>query len=83
VLGCRLASTHFGGFMQGRYTVLSPQNGTRNQNFDLALGRLAVFGDPGSENVSWFFQFELLDASGPERNRMGGFQLKSRFVRTR
>lgn len=46
------------GFGQFRYTFSSPEKGKDNNNFDLALGRLAFSGNVFDPNFSYFLQFE-------------------------
>ena len=46
------------GFGQFRYTFFSPENGKDNNNFDLALGRLAFSGHVFDPKFSYFLQFE-------------------------
>ena len=46
------------GFGQFRYTFSSPEKGKSNNNFDLALGRLAFSGHAFDPKFSYFLQFE-------------------------
>lgn len=46
------------GFGQFRYTFSSPERGKDNNNFDLALGRLAFSGHVFDPNFTYFMQFE-------------------------
>src|SRR5262245_21155101 len=45
------------GFGQFRYTFFSPEQGKDNNNFDLALGRLAFSGHVFDPKFSYFLQF--------------------------
>jgi hypothetical protein len=51
-------SLRVNGFGQLRYTFFSPETGKDNNNFDLALGRLAVSGNAFTPKFSYFMQFE-------------------------
>jgi hypothetical protein len=51
-------SLRLNGFGQFRYTFLSPEKGKDNNNFDLALGRLAFSGTAFDPKFSYFMQFE-------------------------
>jgi hypothetical protein len=44
--------------LQGRYTLLQSRPGTRSQNFDIALGRIALSGDLLGANAAYFVQLE-------------------------
>jgi len=46
------------GFGQFRYTFFSPEEGKSNNNFDLALGRLAFSGNVFDPRFSYFMQLE-------------------------
>ncbi|MGE0683153.1 MAG: hypothetical protein AB7P69_19915, partial [Candidatus Binatia bacterium] len=46
------------GFGQFRYTFMSPEKGKDNNNFDLALGRLAFSGHVFDPKFTYFLQFE-------------------------
>lgn len=51
-------SLNVSAFLQGRYTFTAPENGPNTQNFDLALGRIALSGDVIGHNASYFIQLE-------------------------
>ena len=46
------------GLAQARYTSERPDGLSRSQTFDLALGRLAIFGSALSPKIGYFFQVE-------------------------
>ena len=51
-------SLKINGFTQARFTNLVPDVGSTNNNFDLALGRLAFSGNVFDSNVTYFMQYE-------------------------
>ncbi len=51
-------SLKINGFGQFRYTFSSPEKGKSNNNFDLALGRLAFSGHVFDPKFTYFMQFE-------------------------
>ena len=51
-------SLKINGFGQFRYTFSSPETGKPNNNFDLALGRLAFSGHVFDPKFTYFLQFE-------------------------
>jgi hypothetical protein len=51
-------SLKLNGFGQFRYTFFSPEKGKSNNNFDLALGRLAFSGSAFDPKFTYFMQFE-------------------------
>ena len=51
-------SLNVSAFLQGRYTFTAPENRPNMQNFDLALGRLALSGDVIGHGASYFIQLE-------------------------
>jgi hypothetical protein len=46
------------GFTQSRFTNFNPEGGGVNNNFDLALGRLAFSGNAFDPNFSYYMQYE-------------------------
>ena len=51
-------SLKINGFTQTRFTNFVPDAGATNNNFDLALGRVAFSGNVFDPNVSYFMQYE-------------------------
>ena len=51
-------SLKINGFTQARFTNFVPADGETNNNFDLALGRLAFSGNVFDPNVSYYMQYE-------------------------
>ncbi len=51
-------SLKINGFTQARFTNFTPEAGGTNNNFDLALGRLAFSGNVFDPNVSYYMQYE-------------------------
>ena len=51
-------SLKINGFTQTRFTNFVPDAGGTNNNFDLALGRVAFSGNVFDPNVSYFMQYE-------------------------
>ena len=51
-------SLKINGFTQARFTNFVPEAGGTNNNFDLALGRLAFSGNVFDSNVSYYMQYE-------------------------
>ncbi len=51
-------SLKINGFTQARFTNFTPDAGGTNNNFDLALGRVAFSGNVFDPNVSYYMQYE-------------------------
>ena len=51
-------SLKINGFTQARFTNSVPDVGSTNNNFDLALGRLAFSGNVFDPNVTYYMQYE-------------------------
>jgi hypothetical protein len=51
-------SLKINGFTQARFTNFTPDIGGTNNNFDLALGRLAFSGNVFDPNVTYYMQYE-------------------------
>ena len=51
-------SVKLNGFVQARFTAVTPESGDRHDTFDLALGRVAVSGSAFGPQVSYLFQVE-------------------------
>ena len=51
-------SMKINGFTQARFTNFTPAIGGTNNNFDLALGRLAFSGNVFDPNVTYYMQYE-------------------------
>lgn len=51
-------SLNVSAFLQGRYTLNASEGGPNTQNFDLALGRIALSGDVIGHGASYFIQLE-------------------------
>ena len=51
-------SLKINGFTQARFTNSVPDIGATNNNFDLALGRLAFSGNVFDPNISYYMQYE-------------------------
>ncbi len=68
-------------FAQARYTWAHRDNVPRTQTFDLALGRLALFGSALNPKVGYFFQLETTTFGNNNRVTMLDAWLKYSFSR--
>jgi phosphate-selective porin O/P len=67
------------GFAQARYTSEQPNGSPSSQTFDLALGRLAIFGSALDPRIGYFFQIETSTFGNNNRVTMLDAWLRYRF----
>ena len=67
------------GFAQARYTFFDPEHGKSNNNFDVALARLAFSGSVFDPKLSYFFQYETSTFGNNNRTTMLDWWMKYNF----
>jgi len=67
------------GFAQARYTFFDPEHGKSNNNFDVALARLAFSGSVFDPRISYFFQYEASTFGNNNRTTMLDWWMKYNF----